>query len=1305
MHLLRRLALLVVLALAAASGPPAVAEEPTTSRAVVETVVAAAEAGDEEELRRLSRLDKPDAWGLAELLAREGRLDLARRVAELAHPGDVRRLGAYLDRLERDGIDEAAIAANRAYEEALRTEGGGEALRVLEAFEGPFDTVPAVVVLEKKAIATLRVRGFRAAAPLMEEAWRAAEALGWLAQATEVLRRTNRQAHAAGWESELSRYTDEALRIAALRERPDVARADRLNQASALLVSGRTDEARALLLRLLAEFEAAGELREVAYCRMSLGNLADRAGEYDEAIAEYRSAHTQLVAIGDRPMTARVLANLGGTLTRAGRTAEALDVLSRARDLFDELGEAENAARTEGRVAALLGRLGDRGEAVKRARAALEDARAGSSTLALAEALMSCGVAYHVVGDTASARAYFREALDLLVDGEAVPAVLTLLRNLSNLSHDEAQWEETVALHQRALESLGERVEPLQRADVLESFARHLARRRARERALTQAGQAAALRTEHGSSADVARSHMLLGDLHAEWRELPAAVASYERARELWEQRGETTQAARLALALGTAYLDLGRMEEATAAYRTAVEVAREVEDPRLEIVALGNLSLTASRTGRLAEALDHGEAAVARAKETANADLVAEYGGQLGSLRHRIGDYERALELHLTAEAELRRLSLVRDALGASRNAAVVLMSLGRTAEARRRVASVLTEAREGGYRGVELFALNSLGAQAMEAGDTAKATEWLEAALVLATELSDATSRALSLQNLGLLAAAKGDSSTAGERLREALDLWHDMGHAAGEAGTRIRLAGLELDAGRAESALAIAREGIERLPLLTQGLADEERARARDQWYTLYEVGYRAAAALGHSEAMVAMVEGSRAAGLRRSLRSGDADDARHGVDPALIEREVAARAALVAARAEAEAALSSRGLKATREARDSIEVAEEELLAAAAAVQRAARRSETVAVAEPAKLREIQRALDRDQVLVLHMGADDQLHALVITRRSFRLVELGPQVQVYETVLALVGGDPRTDLAEPIARLRSLLAEPLELGDDARHVLVSPSAATAYAPLSLLHPDRRVSAVPSGTALVQLTAARTKPGKQILSLGDPQYEAADGDGAPDQGGADPAANRGGLALLSRLARLPGTAAEAEAVGDRVLLGAEATESGLLAALAEQKRWRAIHLACHGLVDVDRPLLSGLALTPGGGDDGLLTCVDLGRADFIADLVVLSACETARGRVFRAEGVMGLTSAFLSSGASSVVSSLWKVDDRATQALMTRFYELWNPERGKGLPAAEALRQAQEHVRSKPEWSHPAYWAAWVLWGRPD
>jgi CHAT domain-containing protein len=128
----------------------------------------------------------------------------------------------------------------------------------------------------------------------------------------------------------------------------------------------------------------------------------------------------------------------------------------------------------------------------------------------------------------------------------------------------------------------------------------------------------------------------------------------------------------------------------------------------------------------------------------------------------------------------------------------------------------------------------------------------------------------------------------------------------------------------------------------------------------------------------------------------------------------------------------------------------------------------------------------------------------------------------------------------------------------------------------------------------------------------------------------------------------------------------------------------------------------MFSSLALRADDRHDGLLTTLDVFRLKAPADLVVLSACETARGKVYRAEGVIGFTRAFMFAGAPRVICSLWKVDDEATKTLMVKLYELWKP--GK-MSTATALKRAQEYVANHEEWNHPVYWAAWQLWGLRD
>jgi CHAT domain-containing protein len=109
--------------------------------------------------------------------------------------------------------------------------------------------------------------------------------------------------------------------------------------------------------------------------------------------------------------------------------------------------------------------------------------------------------------------------------------------------------------------------------------------------------------------------------------------------------------------------------------------------------------------------------------------------------------------------------------------------------------------------------------------------------------------------------------------------------------------------------------------------------------------------------------------------------------------------------------------------------------------------------------------------------------------------------------------------------------------------------------------------------------------------------------------------------------------------------------------------------------------------------------LSVHDIYRLKLNADVVVLSACDTALGREVRGEGLLGLTQGFMYAGAKSLVVSLWKVSDRATAELMTRFYAHLLRD---GQSPAEALRNAQVSIASERRWSNPYYWGAFVLIG---
>ena len=143
--------------------------------------------------------------------------------------------------------------------------------------------------------------------------------------------------------------------------------------------------------------------------------------------------------------------------------------------------------------------------------------------------------------------------------------------------------------------------------------------------------------------------------------------------------------------------------------------------------------------------------------------------------------------------------------------------------------------------------------------------------------------------------------------------------------------------------------------------------------------------------------------------------------------------------------------------------------------------------------------------------------------------------------------------------------------------------------------------------------------------------------------------------------------------------------------------------LHFATHGFLDPKRPENSGLVLSTvdrqGQELNGFVGLQDIYQLRAPVDLVVLSACQTGLGKDVRGEGLIGLTRGFMYAGAKSVVASLWKVDDEATAELMKQFYENMLQ---KGMPPAAALREAQNTIRQRPEWSAPYYWGAFTLQG---
>lgn len=243
---------------------------------------------------------------------------------------------------------------------------------------------------------------------------------------------------------------------------------------------------------------------------------------------------------------------------------------------------------------------------------------------------------------------------------------------------------------------------------------------------------------------------------------------------------------------------------------------------------------------------------------------------------------------------------------------------------------------------------------------------------------------------------------------------------------------------------------------------------------------------------------------------------------------------------------------------------------------------------------------------------------------------------------------------------------------------------------------------VAILPAISALPDRALPPVPPAKTLLAFANPEFASLSAT-AP-------------TALRGSLAPLPETATEATevalalgAASGAVRLGAAASEAAVKTATLANVGM--LYFATHGLVSGDQVGAGALdepalALTPGQGEDGFLTASEIAELRLNAGLVVLSACNTAAGDAPGADALSGLAQSFLYAGARGLLVSHWPVESHSAVALMTDLFRLRAEE--AGVPVALAQQKAILRMidsPADPRWSHPAYWAPFVVVGSPE
>ncbi len=786
---------------------------------------------------------------------------------------------------------------------------------------------------------------------------------------------------------------------------------------------------------------------------------------------------------------------------------------------------------------------------------------------------------------------------------------------------------------------------------------------------------------------------------------------------------------------IGGVYLLLGQYREAMRYYRQSLAISERLSLKPSVAQDLGNLALCHQGLGQIPEALSTFDRALQMAREAGLEKEAAEIIKGKGTALVSVGKYGPALEEYQKALQVYERAGLKRELIEALNELGKLYVLLGDVPSGETNFRRAIDLARSIDHpRGV-IFNLIALGDLEWRRERYEKAGALYHEAFELAQEAEDQAHMASSLVQLALNQRDQGRMEEALRDAEKALEIARGVGARLLEAQALFTLGEVERAQGRWEDALQHYASGEEIVAPVGEPELGWRLAYGRGQALEALERNQVAIAAYRQA---VSVIESVRSQLRQERFRAGYIED-KHQVYVALVRlllkvgqddqaflfaEKLRARSYLDLLnrslppvgdvdlrRAEVELRERIRQLQRaieqegdrpqSQQRKQALDLFSSELAGAERAYQNliddlrgtepayATARALTVPSSE-----EVQRRLPVGTALVEYVVGEDSVAIFVLTADKLRTqvvplrsADLHGKVELLRDLIL------RTDTADwrkPAASLYQSLIDPLEQSgwlEGIERLYVVPHGILHYLPFavllrnneegsSFLMEDYVLAYLPSATALVYRNGKDNNSEGTLLAM------------APE---------RSRLRYAQQEAR---SIAEFFPPQPTVLVGSRATEDSFKTLAG---RFRVIHLATHGYFNKLNPLLSGLELEPGDGEDGRLEVHEILGLRLQADLVTLSACDTALGSGYFAEvpagdDFVGLTRAFLFAGSPSVLASLWEVNDRSTLRLMRSFYRHL---RKSDKVTALALAQ-REMYENNGQHVHPYFWAPFVLVG---
>jgi CHAT domain-containing protein len=844
------------------------------------------------------------------------------------------------------------------------------------------------------------------------------------------------------------------------------------------------------------------------------------------------------------------------------------------------------------------------------------------------------------------------------------------------------------------------------------------------------------------------------GEAYASLSRLHKAIEHFQHALDLWTAANDKGGQALAKLNLAYTHTDLGDLEKARSLFNESLSLYQAEGDKRGEARAITGLGSIDSFFGQKQAALDKHVKAMDllrtigdHAGEAVAFNSIGKAYQDLGKLRVALDNYKEAQRLYQQlGNIEYESVTIyyiggVYDLMGEKHTALQFLDE-------------AVTKSKQARQPRVTAYALSAISAIQSEFGQRAEALAQLHHVLRLYRQMDDSRGQATALSECGQIYRALDQNAKALVYYKRALDLFRAAGDKHEEAATLYNLAVTEGALGHLTKALDLVKESndvieVLRSQIVSPDLRASYYASVRKHAELYIDLYLRLGKLKGDKSLQQTAFEMSERAHGRSLLEVlGEASaQIRQGVDPALLEQERVLQQKL-----NSRANYRMRLLANNSEQHELETVAREtrELTTSYTELQTQIKqqspRYANLVQPQPLNLERIQNELTDDSVLLEYTLGSDRSYLWAVTRDSLTAYQLPARDEIESRVRSVcallivrqtMNESDINSYNERVAQadaeywrqsgqLSQMLLGPVAETIAGKTILVVADGALQYLPFAALpepaeansqNPEpaplivgHEIVNLPSASILVTIRQAvrvGSNDEKLIAILADPVFSPNDS----RVNSLNPVSlpQNPQLSGAPSLNRLPATKVEAESImaiipsrAGMMATGFDADRTVVLS--SELGQYKVIHLATHGIVDTENPEMSGIVLSlvsrEGNGTPGLVQLHDIYNMNLSnTQLVVLSACQTALGKEVRGEGLVGLSRGFIYAGASSVIASLWKVDDRATTQLMTYFYKGLFEE---GLTTSAALRQAKVKMWQQSRYREPFYWAAFVLQG---